>query len=75
MTMAENNNEFDFVSESPRGFNGDEVEAKELEQLSAKVAEFVEEAALAFKRMEKNHEEIEQLKAETRAMLESLRAA
>jgi hypothetical protein len=74
MAMADCNNGTEYVSESTRGPNGD-VEAKELEQLSAKIAEFVQEAALAFKRMAKDHEEIEQLKAETRAILKSLRAA
>lgn len=75
MTMADKNNECDFVSGPPGGSDTNEVEAKELEELSAKVAEFLHEAALAFKRMAKNQEEIEQLKAETRAMLKALRAA
>jgi hypothetical protein len=75
MTMTDKNSECDSVSGSTVGSNADEIEAKELEQLSAKIAEFLQEAALAFKRMAKNHEEIEQLKAETRAMLSVLRAA
>jgi uncharacterized membrane-anchored protein len=73
--MADCNNGSEYSSESTRGPNGDHVEAKELEQLSAKIAEFVQEAALAFKRIAKDHEEIEHLKAETRAILKSFRAA
>ena len=73
--MANRNNGNEQVGESTEGPSGEDVDPKELEQLSARVEEFVQEAALAFKRIAKNHEEIEQLKAETRAILESLRVA
>lgn len=75
VTMADKNMKSDSVGGTPTGLVFDEIERIELEQLSAKVAEFLQEAALAFKRMAKNQEEIERLKAETRAMLETLRAA
>ena len=71
--MANTNNGNEHVAESIKGPSGEDVDAKELEQLSARVEEFVQEAALASKRMAKNHEEIERLKLETRAILESLR--
>ena len=73
--MADSNNGNEYVGESIKGPSGEEVSVKELELLSARVAEFVQEAALASKRMARDHEEIEQLKAETRAILKSLRAA
>jgi hypothetical protein len=75
ITMADKNTKPDSVRGTPTGLVFDEIERIELEQLRAKVAEFLQEAALAFKRMAKNQEEIERLKAETRAMLETLRAA
>ena len=73
--MADSNNGNECVCKCIKGPNGEDIDAKELERLSARIAEFVEEASLAFKRIDKDHEEIEQLKAETRAILESLRVA
>jgi uncharacterized small protein (DUF1192 family) len=75
MIMAVENVGSEVVGGPNGGSGADESEAKELEQLSAKVAEFLQEAALAHERMAKHQEEIERLKAETRAMLELMRAA